>query len=226
MGRPRARSPGALVCQSIRIDTQGRGRVTEAALALDADGGFLALRVNDTADLGAYLSQYGPYTAAGCGAPVQAGAYRIAAMDLRVRGCFTNTTPIDSYRGTGRPEATYVLERLIDQAAFELGIDRVALRERNMRPASDTPIVLSTGQAVDGGRFLDNQRICLQAAEYGGFSDRRRQSEARGKLRGFGFGNYVEANGSFGVAQRIDHGALPTESADAARAEPRPSRRP
>src|ERR1700755_3172530 len=124
MGRPRARSPGALVCQSIRIDTQDRGRVTEAALALDADGGFLALRVKDTADLGAYLAQYGPYTAAGCGAPVHAGAYRIAAMDLRVRGCFTNTTPIDSYRGTGRPEATYVLERLIDQAAFELGIDR------------------------------------------------------------------------------------------------------
>lgn len=199
--------------ESFLSDTQGRGRVTEAALALDADGRFLALRVNDTADLGAYLSQYGPYTAAGCGAPVQAGAYRIAAMDLRVRACFTNTTPIDSYRGTGRPEATYVLERLIDQAAFELGIDRAALRERNMRPASDTPVVLSTGQAVDGGRFLDNQRICLQAAEYAGFSDRRRESEARRKLRGFGFGNYIESNGSFGVAERIDHGSLPTESA-------------
>jgi carbon-monoxide dehydrogenase large subunit len=166
--------------ESFLSDTQGRGRVTEAALALDADGRFLALRVKDTADLGAYLSQYGPYTAAGCGAPVQAGAYRISAMDLRVRGYFTNTTPIDSYRGTGRPEATYVLERLIDQAAFELGIDRAALRERNMRAASDTPVVLSTGQAVDGGRFLDNQRICLQVAEYGGFSDRRGQSEARG----------------------------------------------
>jgi CO/xanthine dehydrogenase Mo-binding subunit len=123
---------------------------------LDADGRFLALRVEDTADLGAYLSQYGPYTAAGCGAPVQEGAYRISALDLRVRGCFTKTTPIDSCRGTGRLEATYVLERLIDQAAFELGIDRAALRERNMRAASDTPVVLSTGQAVDGGRFLDN----------------------------------------------------------------------
>jgi aerobic carbon-monoxide dehydrogenase large subunit len=142
--------------ESFLSDTQGRGRVTEAALALDADGRFLALRIEDTADLGAYLSQYGPYTAAGCGAPVQEGAYRISALDLRVRGCFTKTTPIDSYRGTGRPEATYVLERLIDQAAFELGIDRTALRERNMRAASDTPVVLSTGQAVDGGRFLDN----------------------------------------------------------------------
>ena len=194
-------------------DTQARDHDTEATLALDADGSFLAVRVHITVNLGAYLSQYSPFVATGCGAPVQAGGYRFRSTDIRVRGVFTNTLPIDAYRGAGRPEANYVLERLIDEAALALGWDRALLRARNLHRSGSEPVTLATGLTVDGGRFLDNQVRCLDLADLAGFSARRTASEAAGKLRGFGFANYVEANGGLGVAKLIDAAGVPVESA-------------
>jgi aerobic carbon-monoxide dehydrogenase large subunit len=198
--------------EAFQSDTQARDHRTEAALALDADGRFLALDVRIEANLGAYLSQYAPLTATGVGAPVQGGAYRFRALAIRVRGAFTNTVPVDAYRGAGRPEATYVLERIIDRAAGELGLDPADLRARNLPGAQSDSLVAVTGLSIDGGQFLDNQRTCLDAADRAGLPARRAASAARGRLRGFGFANYVEANGGLAVAHVIEADKLPIES--------------
>ncbi|MBS0560164.1 MAG: xanthine dehydrogenase family protein [Proteobacteria bacterium] len=194
-------------------DTQARDHRTEAELALDADGRFLAIRVQIAADLGSSLSQYAPLTATGVGAPVQGGAYRFQAIEIAVRGAFTNTTPVDAYRGAGRPEATYVLERLIDRAAADLGVDPAELRARNLPDAQEATFAAVTGLEIGGGRFLDNQRRCLDAADRAGFPARRAESAARGRLRGFGFANYLESNGGLAVAQMIEPDKLPVEAA-------------
>ena len=194
-------------------DTQARDHHTQAALALDHDGRFLALSVQVVVDLGACLSQYAPLVATGVGAPIQAGAYRFEAIEIGVRGVFTNTVPVDAYRGAGRPEATYVLERLIDRAARQLGIDPAELRARNL-PATCTESLTSvTGLVINGGRFLDNQRRCLEEADRDGFAARKADSAARGKLRGFGFANYLESNGGLAVAKMIEPDKRPVEAA-------------
>ena len=194
-------------------DTQGRGHTTEAALALDETGRFLALSVRPTVDLGAYFSQLTPLVATGVGAPVQGGAYRFEAIEIDVRGIFTNKVPVDAYRGAGRPEATYVLERLIDRAAAELNIDPAELRARNLPTSQSATLTAVTGLAVDGGRFLDNQRLCLERADRAGFAARRAEAAKRGRLRGFGFANYLEANGGLQVAAAITPGSFPHECA-------------
>jgi len=193
-------------------DTQGRDHVTDAALALDPDGRFLAFSVDTTVRLGAYLSQYTPFVATACGASVQAGAYRLGAVSVRVRGVFTNTVPLDAYRGSGRPEATYVLERVIDHAARQIGMDHAELRARNLLEPTRSAVTMVTGLEVDGGQFLDNQRRCLAQADYAGFPARRAESACRGRLRGFGFANYLEANGGLATARIMDE-TLPQESA-------------
>ncbi|MBE7220319.1 MAG: molybdopterin-dependent oxidoreductase, partial [Caulobacteraceae bacterium] len=198
--------------EAFHADTQGRDHRFAAELALDAEGRFLALRIDDRTCLGAYLSQYAPYSQAGCGAPVQAGGYRIGALHVRTRGYFTTMTPVDAFRGTGRPEATYVLERLIDQAARETGRDPAALRAINLRGRTTEPVTLVTGQAIDGGQFLANQEICLERADRAGFPARRKTSAEAGRLRGFGLANYLEANGSLGIA-RLTTGDAPQEAA-------------
>jgi carbon-monoxide dehydrogenase large subunit len=194
-------------------DTQGRGHTTEAALALDENGRFLALSVRPTVDLGAYFSQLTPITATGVGAPVQGGGYRFQAIEINVRGIFTNKVPVDAYRGAGRPEATYVLERLIDRAAAELKIDPAGLRARNLPASATAPFTAVTGLPIDGGRFLDNQRLCLERADRAGFAARRAEAATRGRLRGFGFANYLEANGGLQVSAAIAPGDLPHECA-------------
>jgi carbon-monoxide dehydrogenase large subunit len=194
-------------------DTQGRDHLTEAALALDESGHFLALSVRATVNLGAYLSQYAPLITTGVGAPVQAGAYRLQAIEIGVRGVFTNTVPVDSYRGAGRPEATYVLERLIDRAARVLGTSPAGLRARNLPGSQEESMVAASGLAIDGGRFLDNQIRCLALADHAGFPARKEESARRGLKRGFGFANYLESNGGLAVAKMIEPGHLPVESA-------------
>ncbi|ETW23322.1 xanthine dehydrogenase family protein molybdopterin-binding subunit [Mycobacterium gastri] len=199
--------------ESFLSDTQGRGHITEATIALDKDGRFLALSVRPTVDLGAYLSQLAPLTATGVGAPVQTGAYRFQAVEINVRAMFTNNVPVDAFRGAGRPEATYVLERLIDRAARELGFDPAELRARNLPATATRPFTATTGLVIDGGRFLDNQIRCLEVANRAGFEARRRQSAARGRLRGFGFANYLESNGGLQVAEAMRAGTFPVECA-------------
>ena len=200
--------------EAFMSDTQGRGHTTEAALALDKEGRFLALSVHPTVDLGAYFSQLTPLVATGVGAPVQGGAYRLQAIEINVRGLFTNKVPMDAYRGAGRPEATYVLERLIDRAAAVLDIDPADLRARNLPETQQGTITTVAGLAVDGGRFLDNQRICLRQADRAGFAQRQAEAEKRGRIRGFGFANYLEANGGLQVSAALLPGSVPHEWAD------------
>jgi carbon-monoxide dehydrogenase large subunit len=194
-------------------DTQGRDHRTRVRLALDADGHFLAIRADTDANLGAFLSNYGPFNPTGCSTPVLPGAYRIGAMYSRVRGAHTHTTPIDSYRGAGRPEANYVLERVIDIAALELGLDRVELRKRNLLRPEDLPYTTSTGVRLEGGLFADNLTRTLQKIDYAGFPSRRRRSNVNNKLRGLGFANFLETNGGMAIARLTEPGGLPRESA-------------
>ncbi len=197
--------------EAVLSDTQGRGNDTEAALALDKDGRFLALSVRPTVDVGAYFSQLTPIVATGVGAPVQGGAYRFKAIEINVRGVFTNKVPLDAYRGAGRPEATYVLERLIDRAASVLNIDPAELRARNLPETQTEMLTTVAGLAVAGGRFLNNQRLCLERADRAGFAQRRAKAETRGRMRGFGFANYLEANGGLQVAEAIQPGSAVQE---------------
>jgi aerobic carbon-monoxide dehydrogenase large subunit len=199
--------------EALLSDTQGRGHVTHAALALDSQLRFLALSVRPTVDLGAYLSQLTPLTATGVGAPVQGGAYRFQAVEITVRGMFTNKVPVDAYRGAGRPEATYVLERLIDRAATQLGVDAAELRARNLPSNVTGDFAAVTGLMIGGGRFLDNQTRCLEVADRVGFPRRRMESARHGLLRGFGFACYLEANGGLQVAEAVHAGSFPVESA-------------
>jgi aerobic carbon-monoxide dehydrogenase large subunit len=197
--------------EAVLSDTQGRGNDTEAALALDEDGRFLALSVRPTVDVGAYFSQLTPVVATGVGAPVQGGAYRFKAIEIKVRGVFTNKVPLDAYRGAGRPEATYVLERLIDRAASVLNIDPAELRAHNLPETQTETLTTVAGLPVAGGRFLDNQRRCLEHADRAGFAQRRTEAEKRGRMRGFGFANYLEANGGLQVADAIKPGSAVQE---------------
>jgi len=199
--------------ESFVSDTQGRAHTTKARIAIDRNGHFIALSVHPTVDLGAYLSQHAPLTATGVGAPVQGGAYRFKSIEIEVRGVFTNMPPIDAFRGAGRPEATYVLERLIDRAAAVLDIDAAELRGRNLPDSPREPFTAVTGLVIDGGRFLDNQRRCLDIADRAGFAARRIESKRCGRIRGFGFANYLEDNGGTAVAKKISPGGFPLESA-------------
>lgn len=193
-------------------DTQARAHLSKAELAVDGEGRFLALRVDTVADLGAYVSMYAPYVAAECGFPVICGAYTIPAVFARVRGVLTNTVPVDAYRGAGRPEATYLLERLIDIAARKLGIDRADIRRRNMGD-DRTPLRTATGVTLEAGSFAGNMQRALAFMDYDGFEDRRRESCLHGRLSGLGFANYVEINGGLGVARGLHPGGVPQEGA-------------
>jgi aerobic carbon-monoxide dehydrogenase large subunit len=175
-------------------DHQGRGHHAEAALALDASGGFLALRVASVADLGAYLAG---------GAGVQAfqypflpgTVYRIPALELRIAAVFTNTAPIGVLRGPGYGEANNIIERLIDAAARETGIERDELRRRNLVPATAMPMINAVGNVIDSGAFPETFARALAAADVEGFPARRGASAERGQLRGLGFVYHIKGTG-------------------------------
>ncbi len=169
---------------------QGRDNRTKGRLALDADGRFLALEAETVANLGAYLSTSGPGSSTTSTANAMGGVYAIPAIFMGVRGAFTNTVPIDAYRGAGKPEANYLIERLVDRAARQLGIDRVELRRRNM--VQNFPYRAALGTLMDCGRFtanLDAAAACALTAEY---AARRAESAAQGRLRGLGIAAFLE----------------------------------
>jgi carbon-monoxide dehydrogenase large subunit len=188
-------------------DTQGRDHVTKAELALDKDGKFLGLRVHTTANLGAYLSNYSPYVATECGTVMLAGVYATPAIHVQVTGVFTNTVPIDAYRGAGRPEASYVVERLVDYAARQIGMDPAELRRRNFIPPDAMPFRTGMNLTYDSGEFARHLDAGLHLAGRDGFAARKAASAKAGKLRGFGHAYYVESCG-YGVGDaatvRID----------------------
>ena len=176
-------------------DYQGRDHVTHAELALDADGRILALRVSTLAALGAYVSTVGAAVPTTVYTAVLSGPYRIPAIFAEVRAVFTNTVPTDAYRGAGRPEACFVLERLVEQAARETGIDRLALRRRNFIPASAMPYASAVGPTYDSGDFARLFDRALVLADHAGFPARRALAEKKGLLRGFGVAYFVESSG-------------------------------
>jgi aerobic carbon-monoxide dehydrogenase large subunit len=176
-------------------DNQGRDHQTQAELALDNDGHFLALRVDTLANLGAYVSTFGAAIPSAIYSALLAGVYRTSAIAVRSTGVFTNTLPTDAYRGAGRPEACYVLERLADEAALVLGLDRAEIRRRNLISVDAMPYKTPIGPVYDCGNFPKVLARVLEIADYGGFAERRAKAERAQKLRGFGLACYVESSG-------------------------------
>jgi carbon-monoxide dehydrogenase large subunit len=172
-------------------DAQGRDNVTTAEMALDADGRFLALRVDILGNLGANLTMYAPYIP-WLGATMATGPYDIGALYVRCRGVYTHTVPVDAYRGAGRPEAAYVLERLVDVCARTLGVPPEELRARNFIKPAQMPYHTHTDRDYDVGEFEGAMRACLKQADHAGFAGRAEQSKAHGKIRGFGISSYIE----------------------------------
>ncbi len=181
--------------EAFLCDTQGRDNLTLGELAIDADGKFLALRTRNVSNMGAYLSTFAPYIPTYAGTSVLASVYGFKAIYANVLGVFTNTVPVDAYRGAGRPEANYLVERLVDAAARELGIDKVELRRRNMVLPAEMPHSTPVGKIYDSGDF----RIVLDTAtkrmDYAGFPARRAAAALQGKRRGLGLAYYLEATG-------------------------------
>jgi aerobic carbon-monoxide dehydrogenase large subunit len=176
-------------------DAHGRDHVTHAELALKADGTFRGLRVRTLANMGAYLSTFAPAIPTYLHATLLSGPYVIPAIYAEVKAIFTNTVAVDAVRGAGRPEATYLLERLVDKAARELGIDRVEIRRKNLIKPDQFPYQTPVALQYDIGEYEATLDMALQAIDYERFPERRAASEARGKLRGFGISTYIEACG-------------------------------
>ncbi|ABC21767.1 xanthine dehydrogenase family protein molybdopterin-binding subunit [Rhodospirillum rubrum] len=176
-------------------DAHGRDHVSHAELALAEDGTFLALKVDTIANLGAYLSTFSTAVPTYLYATLLAGVYRTPAIHCRVRSVFTNTVPVDAYRGAGRPEATYLIERIVDKAAREIGMDRVALRRKNFIPADAFPYQTPVALQYDSGDYEATLGKALVLADVEGFAARRAEAEARGKVRGLGYSTYLEACG-------------------------------
>ena len=178
--------------ESFVSDTQGRDHRTHAELALEGDGRFLGLRVRTRADLGAYVSTFGAAIAGPIYSALLAGPYRTPAIHVEVTGVFSNKVPTDAYRGAGRPEACYVLERLADKAARLLGVDRAEIRRRNFIAKQAMPYKTPTGPTYDCGDFSRLLERALAASDYSGFLVRKTNGK---KLRGIGIACYIESSG-------------------------------
>ena len=184
-------------------DTQGRDHVTHAEIAMDADGKFQAVKVSSTSNMGAYLSNFAPMIATVAGSHLLTGLYDFAAAYVDVRGVFSNTVWVDAYRGAGRPEASYIIERLVDTAARDLGMDPAELRRRNLVPSAKMPYTSAFGTTYDSGDFVANLEDALKLGGRDGFAARRTESESRGRLRGIGLNCYVEASAAMDEAAEV-----------------------
>ncbi len=181
--------------ESFLSDAHGRDHLTRVELALDKQGLFLGLRVKTTANLGAYLSLFASAVPTYLYGTLLAGQYKTPAIYVEVQGVYTNTTPVDAYRGAGRPEATYVVERIVETAARELGIDPAELRRRNFIQPSDFPYETPVALVYDTGNYGASLDKALELARYDSFAERKAEAQSRGKLRGLGFSCYIEACG-------------------------------
>src|SRR3954462_7934891 len=178
-------------------DAQGRDNVTTARMALGEDGRFLAMDVDLMGDMGAYLSTFGPYIPHG-GAGMLPGLYDIKAFHCRVRAVFTHTVPVDAYRGAGRPEAAYVVERLVDAAARKLGMTPDAIRRKNFVSPRAMPYTTATGKIYDSGDFAAHLKRAMEVANWKDFPKRAKAARKQGLVRGIGLGTYVEVCGTMG----------------------------
>lgn len=178
-------------------DAQGRDNTTVARMALASDGRFLGMDVDLVSDMGAYLSTFAPYIPY-AGASMLPGLYALKAFHCRIRTVFTNTVPVDAYRGAGRPEAAYVIERLVDAAARKLGMSPDAVRRKNFIPPRALPYTTATGKVYDSGDFAAHLKRALEAADFKEFPKRAKAAKKLGKVRGIGMASYVEVCGSMG----------------------------
>ena len=181
--------------ESFLADAHARDHVTHAELGLDEAGRFTALKVRTTANLGAYLSLFGSSVPTFLYGTLLAGQYKTPNIHVQTHGVYTNTAPVDAYRGAGRPEATFVVERIVEAAARESGRDPAELRRLNMIEPGDFPYETPVALVYDTGNYQASLDRALQLADYGGFKQRRAASEAEGKRRGIGFSCYIEACG-------------------------------
>ncbi|TNF89896.1 MAG: xanthine dehydrogenase family protein molybdopterin-binding subunit [Gammaproteobacteria bacterium] len=181
--------------ESFLADAHGRDHLTHAELGVDADGRFVALKVKTTANLGAYLSTFGSSVPTYLYGTLLAGQYATPNIYVEVEGVYTNTCPVDAYRGAGRPEATYVVERIVETAARELGKDPAELRRLNMIKPDQFPYETPVALVYDTGDYEASLDKALELVDYAGFTARRAASEAEGKKRGIGFACYIEACG-------------------------------
>ncbi len=179
--------------EAFLADAHGRDHVTHAEMAFDAEGKVLALRAKTIANLGAYMSTFSSSVPTYLYATLLSGQYQIPQIYCEVDAVYTNTVPVDAYRGAGRPEATFVVERLMEVGAREMGQDPVDLRQRNFIKSfpHQTPVIMN----YDSGDYGASLKKALEIADYKGFAKRKRESERNGKLRGIGFSNYIEACG-------------------------------
>jgi aerobic carbon-monoxide dehydrogenase large subunit len=181
--------------ETFMSDHQGRALSLTGELAIDADGRFLAIRWDDRADLGGYGGPFGSFIATKNLTVTMGGVYRIPAMYGRTRLAYTNTTPVSAYRGAGRPDIAYAIERLVDYAAHEHGFDPIELRRRNFIPREAMPYKTPNAGTYDSGDFEAVMDDALERAEWKSFSQRRAEAERAGKLRGIGIATYLEAGG-------------------------------
>ena len=182
----------ALRHEAVATDAGARGHITRAQMALDADGGLLGLRVRTQADLGAYLTAFGPAVPMGLFIPLIPNVYRLPAIDVEVLNIMTNTTPTQPYRGAGRPEAVYLMERLMETAARQIRIDPLELRRRNMIRQDEMPHTTVTGLAYDSGYFPGISDEASGAARDEAFEQRCAASRGHGRLRGLGLAAFTE----------------------------------
>lgn len=178
-------------------DTHGRANLATATMALDAKGKFIGLKVDLSAEMGAWLSQYGPFIP-WVGTTMTPGCYNIPAVHVLFRGVLTHTTPIDAYRGAGRPEAAYLIERLVDAIARETGKTPDAVRAQNFVKPSEMPHKTQTGPVYDSGEFEGHMRRAMDVADWKGFKARHKAAAKAGRIRGIGMASYIEACGGGG----------------------------
>ncbi|MBU0779403.1 MAG: carbon-monoxide dehydrogenase large subunit [Loktanella salsilacus] len=179
--------------EAFMSDAHGRDHVTKIELALDAENNFVAVRTETYANMGAYLSTFASCTPTWLHGTLMAGNYKTPHIYVNVKAVFTNTVPVDAYRGAGRPEATFQLERVIDMAAHELGVDPIALRRQNF--ITEFPYATPVAVEYDTGDYHATMDKLIDIADFAGFDARRAESEAKGKLRGLGVNCYIEACG-------------------------------
>ena len=181
--------------ESFLTDAHGRDHVTKMEIACEKDGTFLAFRTETYANLGAYLSNFSTSVPTYLHGTLMAGNYKVPHVYVNVKAVMTNTTPVDAYRGAGRPEATFQLERAIDKCARELGIDPIEIRRKNFIKPDQFPYLTPVGLEYDTGNYDATMDILIRNANLGDFEARRKESESRGKLRGLGIASYIEACG-------------------------------
>jgi aerobic carbon-monoxide dehydrogenase large subunit len=196
----RLRQPVKWICDRTEHflgDSHGRDNISTARLAVDDKGRFLALELDIIADMGAYLSCYAPYIP-WLGVGMATGAYDIPVAHIRLRAVYTNTVPVDAYRGAGRPEASYLIERVVDAAAHDLGIGPDVIRRKNLIKPRALPYKTPTGKVYDSGDFAGTLERAQELVDWDGFKKRAAQSKRVGRLRGIGIATYIEACGNNG----------------------------